>query len=160
MATEIERKFLVTDDRWREAAGAGKAYRQGYLCRDGRVSLRVRISGTEAKLAIKARKEAKAGAISRYEYEYAIDASEAEEMLRDLATGSVVAKTRYEVEHAGLVWEIDVFEGENAPLILAEVELDAPDQALTLPGWAGREVSDDGRYFNAYLAEHPYSTWE
>jgi adenylate cyclase len=160
MATEIERKFLVTDDRWRAAAGAGKAYRQGYLCRDGRVSLRVRIAGTEAKLAIKARKEAQAGAISRYEYEYAIGAGEAEEMLRDLVTGGVIAKTRYEVEHAGLVWEIDVFEEDNAPLILAEVELDSPDQALTLPAWAGREVSEDGRYFNAYLAEHPYSSWD
>ncbi len=159
MATEIERKFLVRNDSWRDAADRGTRYRQGYLCRDERCSLRVRVSGTSAKLAIKARRDDSGGAISRFEYEYDIDPADAEEMLRELARDSVVAKTRYEVKHCGLIWEIDVFEGNNAPLVLAEVELVSPKQKVDLPQWAGREVSDDERYFNAYLSRRPYSTW-
>jgi CYTH domain-containing protein len=160
MATEIERKFLVKDDGWRAGAGDGTRYRQGYICRDDRSSLRVRVSGDSARIAIKARKEEAGGAVARYEYEYDIERDDAVEMLDELATGSVIEKTRYKVDHAGLTWEIDVFEGDNAPLVLAEVELESADQQVDLPPWIGAEVTTDKRYFNVHLADHPYSTWE
>lgn len=159
MATEIERKFLVVSDAWRSGAGPGRKYRQAYLCDDGRCAVRLRISGAKAKLSLKARKAETGPAIVSHEFEYDIPLVDAEEMLRELTAGSVIVKTRYEVRHAGLTWEIDVFEGENAPLVLAEVELANAEQDPPLPPWVGREVSNDERYLNAALARRPYSTW-
>ncbi|GFO58824.1 CYTH domain-containing protein [Geomonas silvestris] len=156
MAQEIERKFLVKDDSWRGAANQGTAYRQGYLSTErGRV-VRVRVKGPQAVLTIKGERIG----ISAPEFEYPIPVADAEELLADLCLHPLIEKVRYEVAHAGLTWEIDVFSGDNEGLVLAEVELESEDQEVELPGWAGPEVSDDRRYSNASLVSSPYRSWK
>src|SRR5512134_1367255 len=150
MAREIERKFLVADDRWRDGA-RGVRYRQGYLSAGERAgcTVRVRVAGERAFLTIKS--PAAAGA--RDEYEYPIPVADAEEMLSKLAAGGIVEKTRHRVPFAGRTWEVDEFAGENAPLVLAEVELERIGELVALPPWVGREVTDDPNYTNAALAQ-------
>lgn len=160
MAIEIERKFLLLNDTWRAAADAGTQYRQGYLSRvtgtdAARSSVRVRTDGACAYLNIKS---ATLG-IRRQEFEYEIPLTDAETILADLCVGAVVEKTRYHVTVGAHVWEIDVFSGENAGLIVAEIELRHEDEAFVRPDWLGAEVSDDPRYYNVCLAEWPYSSW-
>lgn len=155
MATEIERKFLVISDAWRAAAAPGIRFRQGYLSGTGKASVRVRVEGREANLNIKG---ATLG-VRRREFEYAIPLDDANEMLDELCTGGIVEKTRFLVPVGGHTWEVDVFEGANAGLVLAEIELEHEDETFEKPAWAGAEVSDDPRYYNVYLAEHPYTTW-
>ena len=148
MATEIERKFLVAGDGWRQAAlGPGLALRQGYL-NDGRAGpvVRVRMAGAQGFLTIKG-----PGLLSRAEFEYPIPAADAEAML-GLCVGPVIAKTRTRVAHGGLVWEVDAFAGHLAGLVLAEVELTSADQAFERPDWAGAEVTGDPRYQNNALS--------
>lgn len=154
MATEIERKFLVKDERWRSGA-RGKLYRQGYLSTDPERAVRVRIIGERAYLTIKGI----ISDLSRYEYEYEVPLDDAREMLDRLCQRPLIEKTRYLVEHAGMTWEIDEFAGENAGLVVAEIELDDEDQEIALPPWVGDEVSDDPRYLNANLVRRPYRTW-
>lgn len=154
MGLEIERKFLVTRDSWRADAEAGAVFRQGYLTTSTERTVRVRRSGDQAWLTIKGRSEGSA----RAEYEYAIPAADADELLA-LCEPTPIDKTRYRVEFAGRTWEVDVFAGPNAPLVLAEVELEAVDAPVELPGWVGREVTGDPRYQNSNLSRTPYSTW-
>ena len=153
MNIEIERKFLVAGEGWKKFAGEGIACKQGYLAADKRKTVRVRILGDRGFLTVKGATEG----ISRAEFEYVIDYADAAAML-DLCD-SVVEKTRYVFEQNGVTWELDVFEGANAGLVMAEVELESEDQAISLPDWAGAEVSRDPRYYNAYLAVHPYAAW-
>lgn len=155
MAIEIERKFLVTGDGWREAAHASQRFEQGYLCGDGPASVRVRVEGEAANLNIKA---AVVGT-ARAEYEYAVPLAEAREMLDSLCVAPALVKTRHWVEHGGHTWEIDVFEGANAPLVVAEIELGDESEAFERPGWLGEEVSNDRRYYNHALAFKPYGQW-
>lgn len=155
MKLEIERKFLVDNDSWRTGA-AGILYRQGYLCADPDRTVRVRLGGETAILAIKGATEG----IARSEFEYPIPAAEARQLLDHLCLQPPIEKLRYLVDFAGLTWEIDEFLDANAGLLLAEVELDHPDQEVVLPPWAGREVTHDHRFYNAWLARHPYSTWK
>ena len=156
MAKEIERKFLVTGDDWRPGA-RGVPYRQGYLSAgaEARCTVRARIAGARAWLTIKGR--ATAGA--RDEYEYPIPVADAEEMLERLCAGGSIEKFRYRVPFAGHTWEVDEFTGENAPLVVAEVELVRIDAEVTLPSWVGREVTYDPLYTNAALARNPFSRW-
>jgi CYTH domain-containing protein len=154
VATEIERKYLVVGDAWR-TLGSGTTYRQGYLSTVKERTVRVRIVGDRGTLTIKG---ITVGA-TRTEYEYDIPVDDANHMLDDLCEQPVIDKTRFMVEHAGLTWEIDEFDGANAGLIVAEVELDSEDQAIDLPPWVGEEVSHDPRYFNANLIAHPYTVW-
>jgi CYTH domain-containing protein len=154
MALEIERKFLVRDDSWK-AGAAGVAYRQGYLSTDKLRTVRVRTAGDSAYLTIKGASRG----IARAEYEYAIPPADANEMLDTLCQKPLIEKCRYRVPHAGLVWEIDEFFGDNAGLVVAEVELADERQTFELPPWAGEEVSGDARYFNASLIAHPYRCW-
>jgi CYTH domain-containing protein len=154
MGTEIERKFLVADGNWR-AGATGTVYRQGYLSTVKERTVRVRVVGDDATLTIKG---VTVGA-TRTEYEYSIPVADADHMLEELCEQPIIDKTRYEIEHAGLVWEIDEFAGANAGLIVAEVELESEDQVFDVPAWAGLEVTDDPRYFNANLIARPYSTW-
>ncbi len=156
MASEIERKFLVKNDGWRSQVVISSHYRQGYLTEGGTCSIRVRIDGERAFLNIKS---ATLG-IQRSEYEYPIPLPDAEEMLDRFSIGLLIEKTRHFVDYAGHRWEIDVFEGANAGLVVAEIELQAPDEAFELPPWAGEEVSDDPRYYNVCLAHHPYTEWQ
>jgi adenylate cyclase len=155
MALEIERKFLVLDDSWREGVVKTRVLRQGYLMKNGFLSIRIRIDGTEsATLTIKT---AEPG-ITRHEFEYPIPVADAEHLLLR-RVGAVIDKVRHIVPRGPHTWEIDVFEGANAGLIVAEVELSHANEQLDHPPWLGPEVTDDRRYFNADLARLPYSSW-
>jgi adenylate cyclase len=155
MAWEIERKFLVRDDAWRSQE-AGVHCRQGYLSLDPERSVRVRVAGGRGTLTIKGLglKE------GRPEFEYEIPLPEAEALLDGLCIVPLIVKTRYRVPYQGLVWEVDVFAGENEGLVLAEVELEKSGREVGLPPWAGEEVTGDPRYFNAALVTHPFSRWK
>ncbi|MEM9301171.1 MAG: CYTH domain-containing protein [Pseudomonadota bacterium] len=155
MAREIERKFLLASDEWRAEADAGAGMRQGYLAAEAERSVRVRIVAGRATMTIKGAAEG----LVRLEFEYAIPLADAAEMLDRLALRPCIEKTRFLVPCGGHVWEIDVFEGDNAGLIVAEIELNEPDEAFDRPSWLGDEVTDDPRYLNASLARHPYSCW-
>lgn len=152
MGIEIERKFLVTGDQWRQ--GAGVRYSQGYLSRDKARTVRVRVAGDKAFLTIKGVSRGAA----RAEFEYEIPVAEAEQLL-ELSDGPLIRKLRYKVRHDGLTWEVDEFLGDNTGLVVAEVELTSEDQTFTKPSWVGKEVTDDQRYYNSNLASHPYSQW-
>ncbi len=154
MAIEIERKFLLVDDAWRQAA-VGILFRQGYLSVAPARTVRVRLEGECGKLTIKGKSQG----LVRAEYEYNIPQEEAAELLDNLCLRPLIEKTRYRVEHAGQLWEIDEFHGENAGLIVAEIELETADSSFDLPDWVGAEVSADPRYFNANLVKQPYSSW-
>ncbi len=154
VALEIERKFLVRDDTWRAQADQGTAYRQGYLSKSGQSTVRVRLAADEAWITIKGAVEG----LVRSEYEYPIPTADAAALL-DLCTLPVIEKTRFLVEHSGHTWEVDVFAGANAGLIVAEVELDRADAVVALPSWVGDEVSHDPRYKNSSLSTNPFSRW-
>lgn len=154
MAREIERKFLVTDLAAVEAAPA-VAIRQGYLSTVPERTVRVRRSGTRGFITVKGL----AAGATRAEFEYEIPDDDADEMLDTLALRPLIEKTRRRIPVGDLVWEVDVFEGENAGLVVAEVELPAEDQPLELPDWVGAEVTTDQRYTNASLVERPYRLW-
>lgn len=155
MPLEIERKFLVDGDGWRAGVTRARHLRQAYLTKNRRISIRVRIDGeTHASLTIKS-----AGAgIERHEYEYVIPVADALDLLEQ-REGSVIVKTRHIVPFGGLEWEIDVFEGDNAGLIVAEVELADAGHRIVRPAWLGREITDDRRYYNADLSKHPFTRW-
>ena len=149
MAFEIERKFLVASDEWRAAAIGSSRLRDGLIARFGSGKVRVRLDGERGLLTVKG---PRAG-LRRAEYEYEIPALEAEEMLGILADGPIVEKTRFQVPHAGMIWEVDVHEGILEGLVLADVELDYEGQELVLPGWIGREVTGDPAYRKAALVK-------
>ena len=154
MGKEIERKFLVKGDSWR-ALAKGTQYRQGYLNSAKERTVRIRTIGDKAYLTIKG---LTVGA-TRSEYEYEIPLADCNAMLDALAEKPIIEKTRYKVPLGGFTWEIDEFFGENAGLIVAEVELASEEQAFAKPEWAGQEVTSDPRYFNSNLIKHPYSKW-
>ena len=154
MGIEIERKFLIVGEQWRSGA-VGARYCQGYIRTQGNATVRVRIAGQRGFLTIKGPTDG----ISRAEFEYPIPLAEAEQLLEHLCDRPLIEKIRYQVESHGHQWEIDEFMGENQGLILAEVELNDPEQAIAMPAWAGQEVSSDPRYFNANLAQYPFSQW-
>lgn len=156
MAAEVERKFLVTGERWRADAVRSMRIVQGYIVGSASASVRVRVSGDRAWLNLKS---ATVG-VSRAEFDYEIPLADAEQMLATLCSGPVIRKTRYFVPHAGREWEVDVFEGDNAGLVVAEIELESEDAPFDRPPWAGREVSADARYYNAALVERPYRLWK
>jgi adenylate cyclase len=155
MGIEIERKFLLRNDNWRAEADTGTRMRQGYFAGPQRASIRVRIEGDSANLNIKS---AELG-IRRIEYEYPVPLAEAEEMLDSLCEKPLVEKTRYHVSHAGADWEVDIFEGDNAGLVVAEIELPSEEAGFEKPEWLGEEVSGDPRYYNVSLVTHPYCDW-
>lgn len=155
MATEIERKYLVRDDSWREHVHHQVRYEQGYLANTEHCSVRVRVGGDRAHLNIKSRT---AGA-SRLELEYPVPVEDARTMLRELCRQPIIEKIRYRVRHESQEWEVDVFEGDNAGLVVAEIELDDEAAPVSLPPWAGEEVTDDVRYYNSSLAVTPFNRW-
>ena len=152
MATEIERKFLVVGDAWR--VGDGTRICQGYLNRDKNRTVRVRVAGEQAYLTVKG---ATTGA-TRAEFEYGIPLADAEQML-SLCEGPVIQKVRRLFLHDGFTWEIDEFFGDNAGLVVAEIELQSEDQLFSKPAWVGEDVTDDVRYYNSNLASNPYAAW-
>ena len=155
MAREIERKFLVKTGAW-TPQGAGTHFRQGYLNSQKERVVRVRIQGGQATLTIKG----PTAGITRSEFEYPIPLDDAAVLLETLCEQPVIDKHRHVEQHGGHTWEIDVFHGDNEGLVVAEVELASEHDALTLPSWAGADVSSDPRYFNSNLLKHPYSRWQ
>lgn len=155
MATEIERKYLILNDGWRDQADEGIQITQGYMGGNDKSSIRIRINGDSANLNIKS----KTLGMLRSEYEYAIPLEDAREMLTTLCDRPYIDKTRFHVSHEGHLWEIDVFAGENEGLIVAELELDSADEAYNLPDWIGKEVTEEPRYYNICLVTHPYKNW-
>lgn len=153
MALEIERKFLPMDDSWRMQVERSEAMHQGYLGGDG-VSVRVRISDSAALINIKQNRLG----LAREEFEYPVPMEDALRLMQ-LAGGGYVEKTRHYLHHAGMLWEIDEFSGDNAGLVVAEIELESVDQSIELPDWVGTEVTDEVRYYNIALAQQPFSSW-
>lgn len=151
---EIERKFLVKPEQWR-SPDPGVFYCQGYLTTNQGLTVRVRIAGVQAFLTIKGPTQN----YSRLEFEYPIPLADAQIMLDTLCDRPLIEKIRYRVQHQGLIWEIDEFKGDNAGLMIAEVELTTENQQIDLPDWVGEEVSTDPRYYNANLVKYPYSQW-
>lgn len=156
MGVEIERKFLVHPSKWAkiQATLKGKQIQQGYLSLVPERTIRVRIKNDQGFLTIKGKNQG----IQRQEFEYKIPMLEAQALLQ-LCEGSSIKKTRYSVLINQLEWEIDVFEGDNAGLIVAEVELPSIDTSISTPKWIAQEVSDDSRYYNANLVQHPFKDW-
>lgn len=155
MSQEIERKFLVIADTWKGQVRQSVRCRQGYLCGNETSSIRIRVCEEDARLNIKS---ATLG-ITRDEFDYPVPLADALRMLERLCDGPLIEKTRHIVDHAGHVWEIDVFEGENRGLVVAEVELSSENESFEMPDWVGGEVSHDARYYNTSLVRHPYSRW-
>lgn len=150
---EIERKFLVDRNKWKPS-GKGEKIIQGYLSTDKERVVRIRIKRDKAWLTIKGKTQG----IVRSEFEYEVPVQEAYEIMK-MSLDNPIEKTRYKERIGELIWEIDVFEGINQGLCLAEVELDDENQPIEIPGWITEEVSNDIRYFNAWLSQHPYTTW-
>lgn len=152
MGIEIERKFLVKGEDWRDAPAT--EIRQGYLNRDKERTVRVRIAGERAFLTIKGLNKGAA----RAEFEYLVPLEDARQMLA-LCEPPLIEKRRHVVEYRGSRWEVDEFLGANAGLVVAEIELTTPDQPFTRPDWLGEEVTEDPRYYNSSLSFHPFSQW-
>ncbi|MCB0914815.1 MAG: CYTH domain-containing protein [Actinobacteria bacterium] len=155
MGTEIERKFLVHGDSWREQVESERRIVQGYIAHTDTTTVRVRVVGEQAMLTIKGVSHG----ISRSEYEYPVPVADALSMLEELATDPVIDKVRYLIPFGEHLWELDVFAGDNAGLVMAEIELADADEGFELPGWAGPEVSDDDRFYNVNLARRPFREW-
>lgn len=156
MAKEIERKFLLRSEAWRSEVTRSVSMQQAYLSSaGGNASVRVRIEGDAANLNIKSASLS----VERAEYEYPIPLADARQLMA-LCVDHPVSKTRHYVEDGDFTWEIDEFDGANAGLVVAEIELASPDQAHPTPAWLGEEVSLDRRYYNVYLAKHPYRQWD
>lgn len=154
MGQEIERKFLVVGDGWRQAA-QGELICQGYIPTQDARTVRVRRVGDRAYLTLKG----PAVGLVRPEFEYPISVGDAQTILTTLCQPPLIEKTRYRLPLGNVVWEIDEFLGENQGLIIAEVELTSADQVVNLPDWIGAEVSYDLRYQNSNLARHPFKSW-
>lgn len=154
MAVEIERRFLLANDTWRAHIRKSLLMRQGYLTVEKECTIRVRISGNDARLTIKGF----ISNVSRHEFEYPIPRADAESILANLCP-FVLEKTRHFIDVDDVVFDIDEYGGENAPLIIAELELPAEDAPYPRPAWLGEEITADGRYTNAYLSRHPFSQW-
>ena len=154
MGEEIERKFLVATEGWRETA-EGTRYRQGFLSTDPERTVRVRVAGTRGSITVKG----KSVGARRAEFEYEIPVADAERMLDTLCKRPLIEKVRYVLAVGAHTWEIDVFEGDNAGLVVAEIELSYEEEAFEKPDWVGNEVTDDPRYFNSNLVANPYRTW-
>lgn len=156
MPQEIERKFLVNTVRWQQMEKPkGDLYRQGYLSIDPNNTVRVRLAESKAWLTIKG---ITIGA-SRREYEYSIPLNDARELVDNQAIHEL-SKMRYKIEHAGKVWEVDVFQGSNLGLVVAEVELASEVESFERPDWIAEEVTGIEKYYNSNLAMHPFKEWE
>ena len=155
MSLEIERKFLVRNDSWKAGCRGSERLRQGYLSSDdatNKAVIRIRQAGERSFVTIKGR-----GGLTRPEFEYEIPLADAAILLRDLCLPTLIEKTRYEVDHAGMTWLVDEFAGAHSGLILAEIEIERPDQSIDLPSWVGEEVTENPIYRNSNLSAHPDS---
>ena len=153
---EVERKFLVTSNTFKAEAKSELEIKQGFLSTDPERTVRVRLQDGSGKITVKGISD-QAG-ISRFEWEHDITEQEAGQLLQ-LCTGIIITKTRYRIPYGTHVFEVDVFEGPNAGLIVAEVELQDPDEPFEKPSWLGKEVTGDPKYYNAQLSIKAYNQW-
>ncbi len=155
MPIEIERKFLVNRNLWGKIAKhQGIHYRQGYLVAEAGKTIRVRVTDLYGYITIKGASTE----MSRSEFEYKIPKGDAEELLNLFAV-SELSKIRYKIEYAGKLWEVDEFLGDNSGLLMAEIELTSEEEEFQLPEWIEAEVTGDKRYYNSYLSQNPFNTW-
>ena len=154
---EIERKFLVRDSSYKQLAHNSSHIRQGYICSGHGRTVRVRLRDDEGYLTIKG--PSLDGGLSRYEFEKAISREEAEQLMR-LCEPGIIDKTRYLVSSGQHTFEVDEFHGDNDGLVMAEVELKAPDEPYQKPPFIAEEVTGDRRYYNSHLRMHPYCLWK
>lgn len=153
---EIERKFLIINELWDKIEKPdGEIYIQGYIQNKSGKTVRVRIAGNKGWLTIKGSSKG----ITRYEFEYNIPHEDAKIMLEQFTKNQII-KNRYKINYKGHLWEVDEFKGDNAGLILAEIELKSEDEYFEIPDWIGKEVSGEKYYYNAYLSKHPYKNWQ
>jgi adenylate cyclase len=155
MAVEIERKFRVRGTEWQRLATGRARIRQAYLVSEDGLSLRVRLKNDDyGTLTLKSRESE----LRRLEFEYPIPAADAEALLV-MRQGSIIEKVRHTIPWHGLMWEVDVFSGDNAGLVIAEIELRHEHQEFTSPRWLGEEVTGQSRYYNRSLSQRPFSGW-
>ena len=154
---EIERKFLVTSEAFKNEAHKRNRIVQGFLNTNPERMVRVRIQGTDGFITVKG-KSNKSG-LSRYEWEKQISQAEAEELLH-LCEPGISEKTRYEISLDSHTFEVDEFMGENEGLVIAEIELGSETEPFTKPDWLGKEVSGDVKYYNSQLSKNPYKNWK
>lgn len=154
MAFEIERKFLVNDNSWKNLQRESIEILQGYICSDKQRAVRVRTAGEKAWICVKSA----ITDLRRAEFEYQIPLADARELLK-ICPLPPLEKIRHKLFHAGKLWEIDEYMGVNSGLILAEIELQGEGEEFEKPAWAGREVTHDPRYLSVCLYEKPYSKW-
>lgn len=153
---EIERKFLVTSEDFKEEAFAKHQIAQGYLNSNPDRTVRIRIKGESGFLTIKGKNND--SGTTRFEWETEIALMEAKPLL-DLCEKGILLKTRYEIQVGKHVYEVDVFHGENEGLIIAEIELSSEQEVFEKPNWLGKEVTGDNRYYNSYISQKPFATW-
>jgi adenylate cyclase len=156
MGVEIEKKFLLTNDSWRQQTDKRIQFRQGYLVGSDKASVRIRIEGDRSNINIKG---ATLG-VRRQEFEYPIPVEEAQELLSTLCDKPLIEKTRHYIYAGEHTWEIDEFSGDNDGLIVAEIELKDENDHFNRPDWLGQEVSEDKRYYNSMLIKNPYKNWK
>jgi len=154
---EIERKFLVKSDQFKKEAFTQHKIAQGYLSSLPERTVRIRIKGERGFITIKG--IGRQGGMSRFEWENEIPLGEALELLKLCEKGKI-EKTRFEIQSGSHVFEVDEFYGENEGLIMAEIELDSETETFKKPDWLGEEVTNDKRYYNAYLSKNPFKNWE
>lgn len=156
MGVEIERKFLVKPNTDWKDNNTGKFYRQGYICKNNGLTLRIRIKGDMGVLTLKGAVEG----LTRDEYEYTVPLQDANELLAKYCNNNIVEKYRYCINYAGKNWEVDEFIGKNKGLVLAELELQSENENFEKPLWIDKEVTGDIRYYNSYLAQNPFLEWK
>lgn len=155
MPIEIERKFLVNQEKWKNVSkGEGLFYEQGYILREAEKTIRVRMAGEKGFLTIKG----KTSGLSRAEYEYEIPLSEAQDLLENFCP-SRLQKKRYKIKYKNNLWEVDEFLGDNEGLIIAEIELKSEGEHFEKPEWLADEVTGEKKYYNSELSIHPYKNW-
>lgn len=157
MSQEIERKFLVKDDSYKHLSYSSSRIKQGYICSGRGRTVRVRIRDDKGYLTIKG--ASSDNGLSRYEWEHEIPLNEAEELML-LCEPGMIDKTRYLVKCGLHTYEVDEFYGENEGLVVAEIELNSPDEEFMKPGFIGEEVTGIVKYYNSFLMKHPYKSWE
>jgi CYTH domain-containing protein len=153
---EIERKFLVEKEKWSLTPKPdGDSYIQGYLSIDEDKIVRVRVASDLGFLTIKGKSET----YSHPEFEYSIPVDDARELIFQYTT-TQIEKIRTRIRAGNHVWEVDEFHGENEGLLMAEIELESPEDFFEKPAWLGKEVTGDKRYYNAYLSLYPFRSWQ
>ena len=156
MALEIERKYLVLDDSYKREAFSSYHIMQGYICKERGKTVRVRIRDNQGFITIKGPSDI--GGLARYEFEQEIPLADAEQLMK-LCEPGIIDKTRWLVKAGEHTFEVDEFHGDNAGLVVAEVELRHVDETTIIPHFIGKEVTGDRRYYNSQLSRNPYSSW-